>query len=451
MDKALGDFSSLAKLVEEMSSTALIWLSDPLTYIQLGLVLVAVMISFFARTFLGRKMDQFANWVEQKKELPKTAEVLQKAQPLLPFLLLLFLLAGIKALFLGMTGRSAILALALSITMIIAIWKLAHSYISHPVIRSLFLWLLIPLAALHVLGFLDPLTTFLESLAITAGNIRISLLMLLKALVAASILMWVGRWSNEAGQKYIRARRSIDVPTKELFAKLFEIAVYVCVFLLLLNIVGVDLTTLAVFGGALGVGLGFGLQKIASNFISGIILLLEKSVAVGDHIEMDDGRSGTLTKLGARSSIIQTYDGKEVMIPNEDFITSRVINWTHSNPLNRYEVEFSVSYDTDLEKIPPLIVKALKAQDYILDKPEEPDVEIRKFGESGIEFGVEFWVEGIDDGVNRYSADVMMLIWKTLKKADVEIPYPQRVVHMKEPITAPKVQKSPTRHKAPKK
>jgi len=451
MENIIGDMSALKNLWGAFLDATVMWLSDPATYTQAAAIAVILLISFMVRNSLIRKFEGLTGKLQENKSLKKIAELISRAKPVIPYLFALLLLAATKALSVSLFGKQAVVSLALSVTLIVTIWKLAHAYISHPIIRSLCLWLFIPLAALKVFGVLDPIIKFLDGIAITAGNIHISLFVLMKALIAAAILFWIGRWGNEAGQKYIRARKSLDIPTKELFAKLFEIAIYVCVFLLLLQIVGLDLTTLAVFGGALGVGLGFGLQKIASNFISGIILLLEKSVAVGDHIEMDDGKEGTLTKLGARSSIIQTYDGKEIMIPNEDFITSRVTNWTHSNPLNRYEVDFSVSYDTDIEKIPPLIIKALKAEDYILDKPEEPDVELRGFGESGIDFGVEFWVDGIDDGENKYSSEVLMLIWKTLKKANVEIPYPQRVVHLKQDLGVPQIKKTASRERAPKK
>ncbi|MEL0018295.1 MAG: mechanosensitive ion channel domain-containing protein, partial [Rickettsiales bacterium] len=141
---------------------------------------------------------------------------------------------------------------------------------------------------------------------------------------------------NATGQRVIRTQEKLDPGTREVAAKLFEIGVFVLIFLLLMNVMGIDLTALAVFGGALGVGLGFGLQQIASNFISGIIILLDRSIAIGDYIELEDGRTGTLRELTMRSATLETFDGKDIMVPNEKFITTAFTNWTHNNKRQRY-------------------------------------------------------------------------------------------------------------------
>jgi len=137
----------------------------------------------------------------------------------------------------------------------------------------------------------------------------------------------------------------------------------------LMNINGIDLSTLAVLSGAIGVGLGFGLQKIASNFISGVILLLEGQATVGDYVELDGGEAGTIVKMTARATILETYDGRWIVVPNEDFITTRVVNYSDSGSANRYEVEFSVSYDTDINKIPDIITAAVSKHPEVLDDP----------------------------------------------------------------------------------
>jgi small-conductance mechanosensitive channel len=206
--------------------------------------------------------------------------------------------------------------------------------------------------------------------------------------------------------------------------------VFAIVGLLLLNILGLDLTALAVFGGAVGVGLGFGLQQIASNFISGIILLLERSLKLGDYIELEDGKSGILRQMNMRSSILSTFDGKDINVPNDKFITTQFINWTHADTRQRYEVEFSVAYDTDLHKVSPLIIKAISAHAQVLNEPEAPDVELRSFGDNGVNFAVEFWVDGIDDGKNKFTSEVRFLIWDALKKAGIAMPFPQREVRI---------------------
>jgi small-conductance mechanosensitive channel len=297
-------------------------------------------------------------------------------------------------------------------------------------VRTAAIYLGIPVATLQVFGWWDDTAAFLDSVSLEVGNIRLSLFFLLKAAVFGGILFWLGRISTTAGQRAIRSQKDLDKATKELFAKLFEIFLFIVVFILLLQILGLDLTALTVFGGAVGVGLGFGLQQIASNFISGIIILLERSIGVGDYIKLEDGRAGILKELNMRSSTLETFDGKEIMVPNEKFITTSFENWTRDDPRQRYEVEFSVAYESDLDEVVRVITEAVAAHPDVLDDPEGPDVELRGFGDSGINLAVEFWCNGLDDGKNRFSADILMVIWRTLKAHGISIPFPQREVRV---------------------
>jgi small-conductance mechanosensitive channel len=163
--------------------------------------------------------------------------------------------------------------------------------------------------------------------------------------------------------------------------------------------------------------LGFGLQQIASNFISGIIILLERSLKLGDFIELEDGKAGTLRALNMRSTTLETFDGKEIMVPNEKFITTKVTNWTHSDPRQRYEVNFAVSYDQDPRRVREVVVKAVAACHGILKDPGPPACEIKGFGEYGINMVAKFWVHGVDDGANSYTSDVAEAIWVALNDA----------------------------------
>ncbi len=218
---------------------------------------------------------------------------------------------------------------------------------------------------------------------------------------------------------------------RQLATKATEFTIFAVAFLILMNVMGISLSSLALIGGAVGVGLGFGLQKIASNFISGVILMVEGQATVGDYVELDGGEAGTIIKMTARATILETYDGRWIVVPNEDFITTRVVNYSDSGSANRLEVDFSVSYDTDINKIPAIIEAAVSTHPGVLQEPEGPDCELRGFGDSGIDFCVEFWVNGIDDGKNKYSSDVLFLVWNALKENDIEIPYPHRVIEIK--------------------
>ena len=373
-----------------------IWASDTGTYLQGGLILGTIIIASVFAAFFCRLIPWFRPVDETTISLRKW--LLFRTGRLAYPLFLLFFLSIAAAISQQWLGRQDIVDAATRLAGIYLLWVGLKAYVTHPFVRALGLWVLVPAALLHLFGQLTPLLEQMDQIMISFGDVAFSLLHLLKTGLAGLVLFWLGRISSYSGQNYIRSRESIEVATRELLAKLFEITIYVVVFLLLLNVVGLDLSALAVFGGALGVGLGFGLQKIASNFVSGMILLFEKSVRIGDVLEMDDGTFGRVTKLGARASTIHTYDGKEVLIPNEDFIVSRIVNWTHSDKLIRYEIPFGVSYNTDIHKVPPAIEAAVAKHRQVLTHPEKPDCELQEFGDSSVNFTVEFWVEGVNDG-----------------------------------------------------
>jgi small-conductance mechanosensitive channel len=326
-------------------------------------------------------------------------------------------------------GASWLIRIAQSLALVRLLHAVIMRFITHPVINSAMCYIGLPVAAIYALGFFDQFTAALDGVAFEAGNIRISLLALAKAAVFGGVLFWLGRTSSSAGQKVIRDQKAIDIQTRELAAKALEIFVFAVVVLLLLNILGLDLTTLAVFGGALGVGIGFGLQQIASNFISGIILLLERSLKLGDIIELEDGRSGLLKQINMRSSILATADGKEIMVPNERFISTSFLNWTHADPFQRYEVEFGVAYDTDLHLVPPLVENAVKSHERVDSSKHSVDVVLKSFGESAVNFAVEYWVSDIR-GKDKFMSEIRFLVWDALKKGGISMPFPQRDVRI---------------------
>ena len=175
--------------------------------------------------------------------------------------------------------------------------------------------------------------------------------------------------------------------------------------------------------------------QIASNFISGIIILLDKSLTIGDYIELEDGRTGVLRELTMRSATLETYDGKDIMVPNETFITTSFTNWTHNNPQQRYDLTFSVAYSTDIPALIEIVRDVVASHPQVLSgegvpKAEQPDAEIESFGDSGINILVEFWMDGVDDGENRVGADLNLMIWMALKQHNIEIPFPQREVRV---------------------
>jgi small-conductance mechanosensitive channel len=305
-------------------------------------------------------------------------------------------------------------------------------------VKFFILTVLVPIACLYSIGVMDEVSEVARGITFNLGSISFTLYGLARTVIFGAILFWLGRLSNITGQNLIRRRVTKDKTTRELALKSFQIALFVLITLLFLQIAGIDLTALVVVGGAIGVGLGFGLQQIASNFISGIIILLDRSIAIGDYIELEDGRAGTLRELTMRSATLETYDNKDIMVPNERFITTAFTNWTHNNHKQRYPLYFSVAYGTDLEKLFALVREAVAAHPQVLSGPkipieERPDAEISSFGDNGIEILVEFWMEGVDDGKNRVGADLLFTIWKVLQDNDIEIPFPQREVRILNP------------------
>ncbi len=288
--------------------------------------------------------------------------------------------------------------------------------------------------ATGLLGYLNPIITFLDSEALTfqVGETRISAYLVVKALIAITVLFGVASIFSEQGEKKIKALHRINASNRALMTKAFQIFIYFIAALIAFDILGIDLTALTVLGGAIGIGIGFGLQKITSNFISGLILLFEKSIEVDDLVELEDGTAGFVRHTSARYTLIETFEGRELMIPNEDFITKRVTNWTFSNTRGRIDINVGVSYGSDLELVCKLIVEA--ASEHPRCSKETPaECFLVDFGESSVNFTLFFWVEDIIEGRKRPRSDVLFSIWRKLKENNIEIPFPQRDLHIKNP------------------
>ncbi|MEQ8514006.1 MAG: mechanosensitive ion channel, partial [Chromatocurvus sp.] len=308
-------------------------------------------------------------------------------------------------------------------------------FVRSGIVKAILRYLGLPLLFLHMIGVLPQLIAILESIEFAVGNIEISAYGVLRVLLFGSLLFWLGRISNATGKELIRRQEALDFRTREVVAKLFEIALVIVIFLLLLQVMGINLTALAVFGGAVGVGLGFGLQAIASNFISGIIILLDRTLALGDYVELEDGRTGVVRELNMRSTTLETFDGKDIMVPNEKFIVESFTNWTHKNKKQRYRVDFSVAYASNIRRLVDIIKDVVASHEKVLSGDsvpveERPDCEIDSFGDSGINMFVEFWMYGIDDGKNRVGGDLLLMILEALQEHGYEIPFPQREVRV---------------------
>ena len=413
------DLSALREQAMQLLQTLLGWLQSPQFYVEVIAILLAWILArilaqqILARVWLFNTSPNEGRLLQARALLYSCRDLLQ---PLLVFILLAIAIKICESFF----ASSWLVRLAQSAAVISLLYAAINRFLKHPLINAGARWVGIPVAALFVFGFMPQVIDFLDGAAFEAGNVRISLLALVKAAFFGGFLLWTGRVASTSGQRVIRQQDSLDVQTRELAAKAFDLAVITIAVLLLLNLLGMDLRVLAVVGGAIGVGLGFGLQQIASNFISGIIILLERSLKLGDYIELEDGKSGKLRALNMRSSTLETFDGKEIMVPNEKFITTKVTTWTHHDPRQRYDVPFAVTFESDPRKVQALVVKALGKCDSVLQKPLPPICEVRGFGDSGINMVAKFWVHGLDEGKNSFTSDVATAIWVALNAAGIK-------------------------------
>ena len=409
-------------------------LSGGAFYAQLGVVAGALVISWLLSTLIQKRFF----WFSREPRADQGYELrwaFYRARALV-FPATCVVVFGALSVF-GETafGENWLIRIAQGVSVVQFIYRLGTHLIRNAAINRILTFIGLPIALLYVFGWMEPVTDQLEQVTFEIGNIHFSAYTIARTLVFGAVLFWLGRISNRTGQKVIRSQQQLDASTKEVAAKLFQIALFVLIFVLLLQVMGIDVTTLVVFGGAIGVGLGFGLQQIASNFISGIIILLDRSITIDDFIQLEDGRSGRLRELNMRYAILETFDGKDIMVPNEQFITTAFTNWTHHNQKQRYSLNFQVAYDTDLEAMFPIIRDVVASHPKVLSGEhvpiaERPDAEIEEFADSGITILVEFWMEGIDDGENRVGGDLLLMIWSTLKAHGIEIPFPQREIRL---------------------
>ena len=286
------------------------------------------------------------------------------------------------------------------------------------------------IAALNLAGLIGPTADVLGAMAVTVGTLRISMLLLLKGMALLVVLLWLANLVSNVIEGRLNGSRDLTPAMQVLAAKLSRAALLTLAVVFALSAVGIDLTAFAVFTGAIGVGIGFGLQKVISNLISGVILLLDRSIKPGDVIEIE-GTYGWITKLNARFVSVVTRDGTEYLIPNEDLITQRVINWSYSNDLVRLRVAFGIAYDADVRKAIGLAVEAVSRVERVLPTPE-PVCLLAGFGDSSVDLELRFWIKDPRNGTANVESDVRLQVWDAYHAAGIEFPFPQRDVTFQE-------------------
>ena len=282
---------------------------------------------------------------------------------------------------------------------------------------------------LHLTGLADPVIEALEQVSIPVGKQKLDLWMLVHGTVTVGVTLLVALWIASLIESRLMAAERLDANLREVMARLAKAVLAVIALLSSLSLVGIDVTALSVFSGALAVGLGFGLQKIAANYVSGFIILLDRSIRLGNLVAVDATTTGTVSQITTRYTVLKMLTGTEVIIPNEYLVSNIVRNLSFSDTRVRVAVNVQVSYKTDLDQAMQLMIDAARQQERVLSDPE-PAVMLTDFADSGINLELGFWIPDPEAGTGGVRSDINLAIWKAFRENGIEIPYPQREVRV---------------------
>jgi len=399
----------------------------------LQVVLLAAL--FGLALLLGRRLRAPAEGWIARASVPARFAAQVRALPslLTPFLYLVFLWLALAVLRQSTwPSRSYLVSIVVSLLTAWVVIRLVTTFVRNPALAKTLAIAAWTIAALNITDLLDPTVALLDSLAFTFGELRISLLTVVKGMLTLALLLWAAATLSRFLERRISGIPDLTPSVQVLLGKLLKITLITLAVVVALNSVGIDLTALAVFSGAIGVGIGFGLQKVVSNLISGVILLLDKSIKPGDVIELG-GTFGWISSLGARYVSVVTRDGKEYLIPNEDLITQQVVNWSFTNQLVRMEITFGVSYSCDPHEV-RRIAREAAAKPSRVAKDTPPVCHLSGFGDSSLDFVLRFWIRDPQDGVANIRGEVLLAVWDAFKEHGIEIPYPHRHLLVTQPI-----------------
>jgi len=323
----------------------------------------------------------------------------------------------------------AVARVAMNLLLAWLVIRLAADVVPNAVLAQVIASLAWGVAALNILHLLGPALSLLDSAAIVLGGLRVSLLTVVKGVLSLTTLLWVASVISTLFERRITHVADITPRARVLLGKLLKATLVTLAVVVSLTTIGVDLSTFALFTGALGVGVGLGLQRTVSNLFSGIVLLLDRSIKPGDVIEIG-GTYGWVVSLGARYVAVETRDGTEFLIPNEDIITQQVINWSHNDERVRLKVPIRVPHDSYLDQVIALIIEASAVPPRVLPTPA-PTALIMAFAESAIELELRFWITDAQNGVHNVKSQILYEIWRLFKRQGIRIPYPKRELYMR--------------------
>jgi small-conductance mechanosensitive channel len=394
---------------------------------QLGLIALAAVIATVAATLTRHRVDLNALTLGWPQFLQTVARLLLANLGSIIFVLIVAIMQA-ATVSLDFQGRFYLLGVAASLATAWVVIALVAGLIRNQFVYRLVAASAWTIAALSILGLLQPTMTTLDSFAIVIGGLRVTPLLVIKTSVLLMLTLWAANTASDFLDRRVQSSADLTPSIQVLIGKLIRLLLITFAILIALSTVGIDFSALALFSGAVGVGLGFGLQKIVSNLVSGIILLADKSIKPGDVISVGDS-FGWVGSMGARYTSIVTREGREFLIPNEDFVTQRVINWSYSNDKVRLDVAFGVSYASDPHKICQIAMEATKTVARVLISPA-PVCHLKAFGDSSLDFTLRFWIRDPVDGVTNVRGQVLLALWDAFKREGIEIPYPVRDVRI---------------------
>ena len=401
---------------------------------QVSIILIILGLAFMIGRRLSERLDQKIASLDFKTTRKISVKVIRRLPRLVVPAVsatILYLVAKVVQ-FYGMVSNLLMIGAGLSFALLCVIF--AVSFIKSRVLSRWVAKLAVIVTALHLFGWWDISMMTLQNIKFGIASHQISMLAVLKGLMYFVIFLWIARLLSAVFEKQIKAADELTPSLKVLFSKLMKIFLIFIAVMFGLNAIGVDLTSFAIFGGAIGVGLGFGLQKVVSNFISGIILLLDRSIKPGDVIAIDGPNGeqtfGWVNTLGARYVSIIRRDGKEHLIPNEIMITERVENWSFSNNDIRISIPIGVSYHSDLNKARELCIEAVNEEPRVKEFPK-PLCHVTGFGDNSVDLEIRGWINDPVNGIANVISEILVRVWEKFHEHDIEIPFPQRDLHLR--------------------
>jgi small-conductance mechanosensitive channel len=399
--------------------------------IQLSLIALAALLGWALAAYLRRRLDVLPYIMGWPTVLRRAIRVaIANLGVMICIVILLLMRIGMQHA--TLPGRSYLIGVAASLATAWVVIGIAASLIRNAFFNRIVSVIAWSIAALSIVGLLDEVIVGLDRVGIVIGGLRVTALLVIKTAALLMVSLWGAVALSNFLDTRLRTYEDLTPSIQVLLGKLARAALVTFAVLIVLGSVGIDFSALAIFSGAVGVGVGFGLQKIVSNLVSGIILLADKSIKPGDVITVGN-TFGSVDTMGARYTSVVSRDGRAYLIPNEDFITQRVVNWTFSNDQVRNDVKFGVSYGSDPHRVRAAAIAAAASVERVLKEPA-PTCHLTEFGESSLDLTLRFWIRDPNDGLGTVRSAVMFALWDAFKRDGIEFPFPQRDVTMKEPV-----------------